>query len=69
MANFEVNLDPIGPAAFIGTADVQSAYWQRPVHINHVEVTVVATNSGKYLYKLKPFGVCKVPWLSTEVTQ
>ncbi|CAB1109534.1 unnamed protein product [Ectocarpus sp. CCAP 1310/34] len=55
----ESNLDSVGSAKFISVADVQSAYWQIPVHPDHVERTAFVTNSGKYCYKRMPFGVCQ----------
>ena len=42
---------------FIIVADIQSAYWQIPVHPDHVETTAFATDSGKYCYKRVAFGV------------
>ncbi|CAB1108264.1 unnamed protein product [Ectocarpus sp. CCAP 1310/34] len=46
LANMESNLDSVGSAKFISVADVQSAYWQIPVHPDHVERTAFVTNSG-----------------------
>ena len=66
MANLD-NIDMVGGAKCISVADVQSAYWQIPVHPDHVETTAFVTNSGKYRYKCMPFGVCKAPWLLTEM--
>ena len=37
MANLEDNTDMVGGARLINIADVQSAYWQIPVHPDHVE--------------------------------
>ena len=48
MANLEDNVDTVGGAQFIGVADVQSAYWQIPVHPEHTESIAFVTNSGKY---------------------
>ncbi|CAB1105069.1 unnamed protein product [Ectocarpus sp. CCAP 1310/34] len=67
LANMESNLDSVGSAKFISVADVQSAYWQIPVHPDHVERTAFVTNSGKYCYKRMPFGVCNAPWIFTEM--
>ena len=67
MANHEDNVDTVGGAQFISVADVQSAYWQIPVHPEHVESTAFVTNSGKYCYKQMPLGVSNVPWLFTEM--
>ena len=67
MANLEDNIDMVGGAKFITVADVQSAYWQIPVHPDHVETTAFVINSGKYCYKRTPFGVCNAPWLFTEM--
>ena len=52
---------------FIGVADVQSAYWQIPVHPDHVETTAFVTNAGKYCCKRMPFGVGNPPWLFSEM--
>ena len=67
MANMESNLDSVGSAQFISVADVQSAYWQIPVHPDHIERTAFVTNSGKYCYRRMPFGVCNAPWIFTEM--
>ena len=67
MANMESNLDSVGSAKFISVADVQSAYWQIPVHPDHIERTAFVTNSGKYCFKRMPFGVCNAPWIFTEM--
>ena len=48
MANLEDDIEKVGGAKFISVADVQSAYWQTPVHPDHVETTAFVTNSGKY---------------------
>ncbi|CAB1102857.1 unnamed protein product [Ectocarpus sp. CCAP 1310/34] len=63
LADMESNLDSVGSANFISVANVQSAYWQIPVHPDHVERTAFVTNSGKYCYKRMPFGVCHIPEL------
>ena len=68
MANLEDNIGMVGGAKFISVADVQSAYWQIPVHPDHVETTTFfVTNSGKHCYKRMPFGVCNALWLFTEM--
>lgn len=67
MANMEANLDSVGSAKFISVADVQSAYWQIPVHLDHVQRTAFVINSGKYAYRRMPFGVCYAPWIFTEM--
>ena len=46
-----------GAKAF-SVADVQSAYWQIPVHPDHVQATAFVINSGEYCFKRTPFGVC-----------
>ena len=67
MANLEDKIDMVGGAKFISVADVQSAYWQIPVHPDHVQTTVFVTSSGKYCYKRMPFGVCNALWRFTEI--
>ena len=70
MATLERNLDSLGTARFISVADVASAYWQIPVHPDHVERTALfVTNRGKYCFNRMPFGVCNAPWLFTEMAQ
>ena len=59
MANLERNLDSVGAARFISIADVASAYWQIPVHPDHIERTAFVTNRGKYCFNRMPFGGCK----------
>ena len=66
-ANLGDNIDTVGGAKFMSVADVQSAYWQIPVHPDHVETKAFVTNSGKYCSKRMPFGVCNAPWLFTEM--
>ena len=67
MANLEDSIDMVGGAKFVSVADVQSAYWQIPVHPDHVETTAFVTNYGKYSCKRVSFGVCNTPWLFTEM--
>lgn len=67
MADMEDNIDMVGGAQFISVADVQRAYWQIPVHPDHVESTPFVTNSGRYCYERMLFGVCNAPWLFTEM--
>ena len=59
MATLEDNIDMVGGPKFICVPNIQSAYWQIPVHHDHVENTAFLTNSGRYryCYKRMPSGV------------
>ena len=69
MATLERNLNSLGTTRFISVADVASAYWQVPVHPDHVERTAFVTNRGKYCFNRMPFGVCNALWRFTEMAQ
>ena len=69
MATLERNLDSLGAARFISVADVATAYWQIPVHPDHVERTAFVTSRGEYCFNRMLFGVCNAPWLFTEMAQ
>ena len=69
MATLERNLDSLGAARFISVADVATAYWQIPVHPDHVKRTAFVTSRGKYCFNRMPFDVCNAAWLFTEMIQ
>ena len=68
-ATIERNLDSLGAARFLDVADVATAYWQIPVHPDHVERTAFVTSPGKYCLNRMPFGVYNAPLLFTEMAQ
>ena len=63
LPNLETCLDAVGTTAFISVADILSAFWQLPVHEDHVERTAFVTLTGKHCFLRMPFGVCNAPWL------
>ena len=69
MATLERKLDSLGAARFISVADVATAFWQIPVHPDHVERTAFVTSRGKYCFNRMPFGLCNATWLFTKMTQ
>ena len=67
MANLEDDIDVVLGAQVISAVDLQTAYWQIPVHPDHVDTTAFVNNNGTYCYNRMPFGVCNAPGGVTEM--
>ena len=67
MPNIEFHIDTIGGTKFITVCDVQSAYWQIPIAKKDCHKTTFVTSTGKYVFKVLPFGIVNTPWVFQRV--
>ena len=60
-------IDTVDGAKFITVCDVQSAYWQIPIANKDCHKTVFVTSTGKYVFKVLPFGIANASWIFQRV--
>ena len=54
-------LDALGKADFFSVLDLQSGFWQIPLHPDAMEKTAFSTTRGHYEFTAMPFGLCNAP--------
>lgn len=56
------SLDSLYGASWFSTLDLQSGYWQVPVHPTDRDITAFSTSSGRhYEFNVLPFRLCNIP--------
>ena len=61
MPRIEILLEKMGSAKKISTLDLKKGYYKVPVYPQHREKTAFVTESGKYQFKVMPFGLKNAP--------
>ena len=51
-------IDCLQGAKYFCTMDLQSGYWQVPMHPDDIEKTAFVTQSGLFAFRVMPFGLC-----------
>lgn len=54
-------LDALGKADYFTTIDLQSGFWQIPLHPDDIEKTAFSTARGHHEFVVMPFGLCNAP--------
>ena len=54
-------LDALGKADYFTVLDLQSGFWQIPLHPEDREKTAFSTARGHYEFNVMPFGLCNAP--------
>ena len=54
-------LDALGKADFFSVLDLQSGFWQIPLHPDDMEKTAFSTARGHFEFVVMPFGLCNAP--------
>ena len=54
-------LDSLGKADYFTVLDLQSGFWQIPLHPDDMEKTAFSTARGHYEFLVLPFGLCNAP--------
>jgi hypothetical protein len=61
LPRIDETLDKLGSAKFYSTLDLQSGFWQIPLHPDDAEKTAFNTDNGHYQFLVLPFGLCNAP--------
>lgn len=54
-------IDCLHSASYFSSIDLQSGYWQIPMHPSDKEKTAFVTPDGLYQFNVMPFGLCDAP--------
>jgi hypothetical protein len=54
-------LDVLGKADYFSVLDLQSGFWQIPLHPDDMEKTAFSTMRGHFEFTVLPFGLCNAP--------
>lgn len=62
-------LDSLSGSVYFCTLDLDSAYWQVPMHEKDKEKTAFLVHNGLYQFKTMPFGLCNAPSTFSRLMQ